>query len=73
MFKLIQPPSAMPTRSEGQATAVRGDDLGAVSAMAASGWLGYAFSAVWWWGGAGDGRARTPEGSSGPPPAGRRR
>jgi hypothetical protein len=74
MFNLIRLLSAMPTpRSEGQATAGRGDDLGAVSAMAAGGWLGYAFSAVWSWGGAGDVRARTPEGSGGPAPAGRGR
>jgi hypothetical protein len=33
----------LPTRSEGQATAGRGDNLGAVAAMAASGRPGYAF------------------------------
>lgn len=47
------------------------DNRGPVSAMAVSGRPGYAISAVWSWGGAGDDRARTPEGSSGPPHAGR--
>jgi hypothetical protein len=48
MFNLIQLLSAMPTRSEGQVTAGRGDDLGAFRRWLPAGGR-VTLSAVWSW------------------------